>query len=243
LGIEKISANIRALIFKMTPVLFLHGALGSAAQFDALRPYMPPDREVFALNFPGHGGLPTDKPFSMEGFSDFVLDFLEKENLSQVDIFGYSMGGYVALHLAWKHPERVRRIFTLGTKLAWSPETATGMNRMFDVEKIEAKVPQIAEMLAQTHAPLDWKEVCRNTAVFLNDLGNGAELPPEAFGQISCPVMIGLGELDNVVTPEESRAVAAALPNGRFEILAGCKHPIEQVNVVLLAERLLRFFR
>lgn len=227
----------------MTPILLLHGALGSAAQFDALCPYLPAARPVFALNFPGHGGLPTDEPFSVERFSNAVLDFLVIENLQQADIFGYSMGGYVALHLAWKHPERVRRIFTLGTKLAWSPETAAGMNRMFDVEKIEAKVPQFAEVLAKTHAPLDWKDVCRNTAAFLNDLGNEGGISPVAFRQISCPVMIGLGELDNVVTPEESQFVAAALPNGRFEILANCKHPIEQVNVVLLAERLLKFFR
>ena len=226
----------------MTPILLLHGALGSAAQFDALRPFLPAARPVFALNFPGHGGLPTDEPFSVARFSDAVLDFLVKENLQQADIFGYSMGGYVALHLAWKHPERVRRIFTLGTKLAWSPETAAGMNRMFDVEKIETKVPQFADTLSRTHHPLDWKDVCRNTATFLHDLGNGAGLPPEAFGQIFCPVLIGLGELDHVVTPEESRTVAEALPTGRFEILAGCKHPIEQVNVVLLAEQLRDFF-
>jgi pimeloyl-ACP methyl ester carboxylesterase len=225
-----------------TPILLLHGALGSAAQFDVLRTHLPSDRPVFALNFPGHGGEPTDAPFSMKGFSDFVLQFLEKENLAQADIFGYSMGGYVALYLASKNPGRVRRIFTLGTKLDWSPETAAGMSRMFNPEKIEAKVPQFAETLAKTHAPLDWKEVCRNTSAFLADLGDGKGIPPEAFGQIACPVTIGLGDSDNVVTQEESRAVAEILPNGRFEILAGCKHPIEQTDFVLLAERVKEFF-
>ncbi|HRI58186.1 MAG TPA: alpha/beta hydrolase [Saprospiraceae bacterium] len=227
----------------MTPLVLLHGALGSVAQFDLLRSSLPSDRPVYALNFPGHGGVPTNAPFSMAYFSGFVLDFLEKENLSQADIFGYSMGGYVALYLAWKHPDRVRRIFTLGTKLDWSPETAKGMNRMFDVEKIEVKVPYFAAMLAKTHTPLDWKDVCRNTAAFLDDLGNGGGLPSEAYPQIACPVRIGLGELDNVVTPEECRTVADALPNGRFEIIPGSKHPIEQVDVVLLAERLQDFFR
>ena len=231
------------MIKTTTPLLLLHGALGSAAQFDALRGLLPPERTVFALNFPGHGGLPTDTPFSIAHFSDYILHFLEKENIEQTDIFGYSMGGYVALHLAWKHPERVRRIFTLGTKLDWSPETAAGMSRMFDVEKIEAKVPHFAETLAKMHAPLDWKAVCQNTAAFLAKLGNGQGLPPETFRQIVCPVTIGLGELDNVVTPEESRTVAEALPNGRFEILTGVKHPIEQVDTVLLAARLKEFFR
>ncbi|MBV6440563.1 MAG: alpha/beta hydrolase [Haliscomenobacteraceae bacterium CHB4] len=226
----------------MTPLILLHGALGSAAQFDSLRAHLPPERAIYALNFPGHGGLPAGEPFSMALFSDAVLHFFEKENMAPADIFGYSMGGYVALYLAWKHPNRVRRIFTLGTKLHWSPEIAAGMSQMFDPEKIEVKVPQFAEILAKTHAPLDWKEVCRNTSAFLHALGNGHGLPAEAFSQITCPVTIGLGELDNVVTPEESRAAAEALPNGRFEIFTACKHPIEQVNVVFLAERLQDFF-
>ncbi len=44
----------------MTPLLLLHGALGSAAQFDSLKTLLPEDREVYAPNFPGHGGAPED---------------------------------------------------------------------------------------------------------------------------------------------------------------------------------------
>ena len=227
----------------MIPLLLLHGALGSAAQFDALKPLLTTDRPVFALNFPGHGGLPTNEPFSMARFSGFVLDFLEKENLAAVDVFGYSMGGYVALYLAAKHPERVRRIFTLGTKFDWTPETAVRETAMINPEKIEAKVPVFAQLLAARHAPADWKTVLHRTADLLRDLGEGRGIAPASFGQITCPVTIGLGELDSMVTPGESQAVAAALPGGRFEKLAGFKHPMEQVDVVHLAERLQEFFR
>ena len=227
----------------MTPLLLLHGALGSAAQFDALRPLLPADRPVYALNFPGHGGVRAGGPFSMDYFSSAVLHFLDENNHPQADIFGYSMGGYVALYTAWKHPGRIGRIMTLGTKMDWSPDTAAGMNRMFDPEKIRAKVPQFADLLAKAHTPLDWESVCVNTAAFLQDLVNGQGLPAAAFAQIACPAAIGWGELDNVVTREESRDAAETLPNGRLEIFQGFKHPIEQVDFVLLAERLREFFR
>ncbi len=227
----------------MTPLLLLHGALGSAGQFEALVPLLPAGRPVYALNFPGHGGVPTDEPFSMEYFSSAILRFLDETGHPQADIFGYSMGGYVALYTAWKHPGRVGRIMTLGTKMDWSPDIAAGMNRMFDPEKIKAKVPHFAGLLAKTHAPLDWESVCRNTAGFLHDLGEGKGLPAGAFARIGCPVTVGWGELDNVVLLEESRAAAEALPEGRLEIFSGFKHPIEQVDFVLLAERLREFFR
>ena len=129
----------------------------------------------------------------------------------------------------------MRSVTTYGTKLEWNPEVAAGMSRMFDPEKIEAKAPQLAESLAKTHGAEHWKILCQNTAKFLHDLGNGFGLLPEAFGNIKCPVSIGWGELDNVVTEAESRHVAETIPGGHFGILPGGKHLIEQVDAGQLA--------
>ena len=88
------------------PLILLHGALGSAAQLSELQANLPVERAVFVLNFPGHGGVATDSPFSMQLFGGAVLDLMETQKIAKADIFGYSMGGYVALWLAWKYPER-----------------------------------------------------------------------------------------------------------------------------------------
>jgi len=217
------------------PLLLLHGALGSAAQFDELKQDLSAGRVVFAPGFPGHGGQSTDAEFSIARFAGSVLEFLEKNNLEQADIFGYSMGGYVAFWLARHHPERVGRIVTLGTKLAWSPETAARETGMLDPEKIAAKVPAFAQMLADRHAPADWRAVVQKTAGLLHELGNGAALRPDDFRAIACPVVIGLGEADNMVSREESEQAVGWLPNGRFESLPGVKHPFEQVDQKMLA--------
>ena len=215
-----------------TPTLLLHGALGSAAQFNALRRLFPAEARVYALNFPGHGPQTPQTPFSMQLFSESILNFMDENNLPVANIFGYSMGGYVALHLAAGHPERVGQVVTLGTKLDWTPEVAAGMNRMFDPEKIEAKVPKFAEALAASHA--DWKSLCRYTAAFLEDLGNGKGIQEVSFVRIACPVTIGWGTEDNVVTAAESRHVAGLVPNGKFVELEGARHQIELVDVNLL---------
>ena len=136
------------------PLLLLHGALGSAAQFDALRQHLPAGQRVWAPDFPGHGGQPTGSTeFSIPAFADSVLAFLDAQNAGPVDVFGYSMGGYVGLYLAWKHPERVRQLWTLGTKFDWTPETAARESSRLDPEKMAAKVPAFAEALARRHAP------------------------------------------------------------------------------------------
>ena len=220
----------------MTPILLLHGALGSAAQFKALQSHLPDKSPTLALNLPGHGGIPANGPFSMQQFSDAVLDCMDKKGWSRANIFGYSMGGYVALWFAWKHPERLISVTTYGTKLDWSPEVAAGMSRMFDPEKIEAKAPQLAESLAEAHGPENWKPLCQHTARFLHDLGNGLGMPVAAFTEILCPVTIGWGDLDHVVKEAESRQVAKAIPHGHLEILPGGKHLFEQVDAAQLVD-------
>ncbi len=222
----------------MTPLLLLHGALGSADQFEDLMPLLPADRSIWALNFPGHGGLPVGEPFSMQLFVEAILDFMEREDWNEADIFGYSMGGYAALQLALERPKKVRRIVTLGTKFDWTPESAARETGFLDPDKIEAKVPQFAAALAERHEPADWKMVLRHTAGLLHGLGNGKALRQEDFEKILCPVVILRGELDHMVTEEESRQVAEWLPNGRFEALEGTKHPFEQVDMQLLAGKI-----
>lgn len=217
-------------------IIFLHGALGSAAQFDGIRAQLPDLAEAMAINLPGHGGQPTEEPFSAAGFGKAVLEILDKNQTEKARLFGYSMGGYVALWLAWKYPERVQSVLTYGTKLDWNPEVAAGMCRMFDPEKIELKAPQMAESLAKIHGVGQWKDLCRRTADFLIALGDGQGVPEEAFARIPCPVVIGWGDADLVVSQEESMRVASAIPAGRLEILSEGKHLIEQTSPEHLAD-------
>ena len=103
-------------------ILLLHGALGSEVQFTELKKALSESFDVHTLTFEGHGGRASNRPFSMGGFVENVVDYLDKNGLDSVNIFGYSMGGYVALMLAKEHPNRVNKIMTLGTKFAWNPE-------------------------------------------------------------------------------------------------------------------------
>lgn len=213
-----------------TPLILLHGALGSAEQMSGIESVFSDHRPTHCLNLPGHGGIPATGPFSMKMFEEALLRFLDEKKLDQVSFFGYSMGGYVALWFAWKHPERVQSIITLGTKLAWTPETAAGMQRMFDAEKIALKAPQMAEHLARVHTPLDWKLLCRQTADFLHDLGAGKGIPDHAYPNIGCPVVIGRGTADHVVSAEECAHMARLIPDCRVQELSEVPHVIEQIE-------------
>ncbi len=224
-----------------TPLLLLHGALGSADQLESLQAHLAHRFVVQTLNFSGHGGTLFAGDFSIAAFANEVRTFLNKNEIAQANIFGYSMGGYVALHLARHHAERIGKIFTLGTKFDWTPEGAEREVKMLNPAKIKEKVPAFAEALQRRHAPNDWEELLHKTAEMMLALGNGAALGQEDFAAIQHSVMIGIGSDDNMVSLAESERVANALPKGELRLFANFQHPIEKVNMLTLANAVSSF--
>lgn len=229
-----------------TPILLLHGALGSQAQLQKLISALlalRPDSTLHTLDFTGHGTRSGDSgEYSMQTFSKDVLDFVAKHNWDSVDIFGYSMGGYVALTTALSHSEKVNRIATLGTKFHWTPESAAQEVKMLNPEIIEEKVPAFASGLQSLHGADHWKNVLKKTAQMMLDLGNGKALKTELLKNITLPVLIGIGDQDRMVTMEESEERAHALPQGKIKVMEGFRHEIDRVDTSTLAETLIAFF-
>lgn len=218
----------------MDHILLLHGALGSAAQLAPLEKMLAARYVVHALDFPGHGGSrPGD--FSMEGFSGFVHRYIHEKALSQPGVFGYSMGGYAALNLERKHPGSLRFICTLGTKLHWDPAIAAREEKQLQPEIIEAKVPLFAKNLQELHAPANWKDVVRNTAVMLQALGAAPLLDAAAFASINIPVRLLRGDRDKMVSLEETVEAYRQLPQGQLGILPRTGHALADADTALLA--------
>ena len=234
------SDRIEHLIMSKSPILLLHGALGSEAQFHKLKSELSELFDVHTLTFEGHGGRSSNRPFSMANFVENAVEYLDQNEIRTIDIFGYSMGGYVALMLAQTHPNRVKRIVTLGTKFAWNPEFAAMEVRKLNPDKIEEKVPKFAEFLNNVHAPLDWKKVVLDTAEVMIDLGETRPLDAH-YSAIACPTLILLGSLDNMSTIEESQSVAEQLSNGQFQLIPDVEHPIEKVDVIIVKKHLRDF--
>jgi pimeloyl-ACP methyl ester carboxylesterase len=219
----------------MRPLLLLHGALGSTSQLNPLKASLEEQGlVVHAMNFSGHSGEPFSKQFGIETFTEDVAKFLKLHQLNQVDIFGYSMGGYVALWLAHRYPELVRKIITLGTKFDWSPESAAKEIKKVDPDKILEKVPAFARILEQRHAPNNWRELLQKTGSMMDQLGNKPLLTEDILKKINADVLVLRGDLDDMADLMYSKKVAQMLPHAKFASLEKTPHPIERVDVKFL---------
>lgn len=226
----------------MRPLIFLHGAIGAASQLEPLAALFRSTHDVHLLNFSGHGGIPFHaESFSIKGFAQEVIHYMETKELEKVDIYGYSMGGYVALFLALHHPNKVGKIITQATKFEWTPEIAEKEKKMLRPEKIEEKLPDFAKSLAARHSPNDWKKVLQQTAHLMTTMGTLNPLQTTDYGAIPHSVLISIGDRDKMVTLEETLNVYRLLPAAQLAVLPATSHPIEQMDVLLVKEIMKRF--
>ncbi len=213
----------------------LHGAIGAQDQLENLAQQLSDRYEVLRFDFSGHGGKPyADKPFSIALFAEEVKQFFEENKLSNIPIFGYSMGGYVAFYLSKHYPGSVSKIITLATKFHWNEAIAEKEVKMLNPEKIEEKLPAFAMTLQERHAPNDWKDVLKGTREMMHDMGKQNPLQIEDYSSIDIPCLVLIGDRDKMITLEETLAVYKQLPSAQMGMLPNTHHPIEQVNVEML---------
>lgn len=215
-------------------LLLLHGALGAAAQFNSLKQNLEKYFQVFTLDFEGHGQSGnSERPFSIDHFAENLSAFLKQHSEKQFWIFGYSMGGFVALRFASQNATQIKGIITLGTKFHWDESTAEHETKFLDPEKIKTKVPAFAAQLQQLHL-VGFENVLNKTAAMMMALGKHNPLTEAELSQINIPIKVMLGEMDNMVSSEETMNAFHALPHAQFQLLINTPHPIDKMREELL---------
>ena len=123
----------------LTNVLFLHGFMGSSADWRGVEAAIGDRAFCVAPDLPGHGasvGL-APEAYTMEGTARAVVRTLDRLEARRPVVVGYSMGGRLALYLALRHPERCAGIFLESA----SPgiESAAEREARKDADEVKAK--------------------------------------------------------------------------------------------------------
>ncbi len=228
-----------------TPLVLLHGAFSAiGSSFEALLPGLAAGRQVIAFELQGHGRTADiDRPMSIEQFADDVAAALQQLGIPQADFFGYSMGGSVALHMALRHPQLVRKLVLASvsyTMAGLHPGLMEGLGEMRP-EMMHGS-PWHEEYLRIAPNPDDFATLfAKKTAMDQNI----KDIPAEAIRAITAPTLLIIGDSD-IVRPEHAAELfrllgggvagdMVGLPRSQLAILPGTTH----VTVVQRADLLL----
>lgn len=223
-------------------IILLHGALGSGKQVEPLADKLSSEFTVHKFDLPAHGSLAHQRDaLSMYSFVNYVRNYIIYNNLIQPYVFGFSMGGFVALTLQTQS-NLFSKIMTLNTKLEWTTEIAEKEQKMFNPNLILEKVPKYADYLKSVHGVENWENLLGKHRNMMFDIAEANPLSDYALSKIDKPVLLTRGEKDNMVTSEETPIVAGKLSNAEYYEFENTEHPIEKIDLGMLTTKIKEFF-
>ena len=180
------------------PLLLLHGGLFNIdLQFGQLIPGLAATRRVVAADLQGHGRTgDIDRPLTSADLASDVVGLLRHLDIARADVFGFSVGGAVALHLAIKHPELVRKLIVSSVSFhpdGDRPENSEAVEAL-TVDAI-AGTPMEQEYRAKSPNPDKLQELLDKLGQY--DAGFAGWTDADIQG-IAAPTLLTVGDCDAV---------------------------------------------
>ena len=235
------------------PLLLVHGYAGAAWNFAALAPLLARGHRLLIPDLPGHGGSsPLPAATSVAAYADAVAAVCAAETAGRVDVVGHSLGGLVALRLAVRRPELVRRLVVAAPAgISSSSRAAELLLTFFSVARVGRVTARGAEAVARSRllrravftrvAVSDPWSLSRVAVHGLlcggavhTDLGSAARAlvrgdPRPDLHRVACPVLCLWGARDLQVRVDDGFEYARRL-RAPVRVIADCGH-------LLIAER------
>jgi pimeloyl-ACP methyl ester carboxylesterase len=231
-----------------TPVVLLQHFMGNLDTYDpAITDALAAGREVILTDNAGVGLSTGAAPQTVDGMAHDAALLIDALGLEQVDLLGFSMGGYVAQQLAVDRPELVRRLILVGT----GPRGGEGMGRLApDVTALFGKVYDPQDLmwlpiffspsqdsqaagrrfLERTRARTEDRDVPVSTATITahsaaaREWGTAAPHSFDYLKEITQPTLVVNGSNDIVVPTVNSYILQQSLPNAELILFPDSNH-------------------
>jgi pimeloyl-ACP methyl ester carboxylesterase len=208
---------------KNPPLVLLHGG-GSTIEtsFGKVLPALARARQVIAFEQQGHGHTAdiVDRPFSFEQSANDTAGLLRYLNIGKADFFGYSNGGHIALQMAIRHPDLVRKLVVESAMFR-----RDGSDPVFWKSFEHAKPDDMPSELREAY--LGAAPHPENLPVFFDKsvqrMLHFKGWTPEEIHSINAPTLVMSGDRD-IVRPEHAVQMFRLLRNARLAILPGTDH-------------------
>jgi len=212
----------------MQKLVLIHGALGSDRGLVQIANLLAKDYEVINYALPGHGSRSNElAKFQLKAIVADLESLLD--TIGEAYVFGFSMGGYIAMALAQNNCPNILGIVTLGTKLNWSVSIAERESRMLQLAFMQEKAPAFYKYLHELHGE-NLAFLFTPTAQLMQELGNDPLISAESVAKIKVPVHCTRGGKDSMVTKAETMSIVDAIPLGQYFEIPNWSHPIGFLN-------------
>ncbi len=227
------------------PVVLIHGSGPGVTGWANWRLNMGPLSEQMRILAPdmvgfGYTDVPAGTTYELETWLRHLLGFLDALQIDRADVVGNSFGGGLALAMASRYPDRVRRLVLMGSVGVTFPLTPgldavwgytasiENMRRLLDVfahdrnlvsdELAELRYrasirPGVQERFAQMFSPGPRQK-------FIEALAT----PEEAIGRLPHPALVIHGREDRVIPLANALRLSSLIPHAQLHVFPNCGH-------------------
>ena len=227
------------------PVLLLHGGLGSVQlELAPLMQALATTFFVIGINQIGHadsGPIPQDSNLQELGI-DQVHTVLDAFELTQAVLFGFSMGGSIALHATHALPHRISKLVILGVNYTWNKDTINLALERIDPDNIRTQAPIWADRLRLEHGNPRWERLARWLQMLIRF---HTKRPPkdQVLHNIHTPTLVCAGDRDRLYPLEHTLHLYRQIPESSLAILPDVEHDMQHVNPRAFADLMRQFIR
>ena len=215
-------------------VVLVHGLGGHSEQWLNLSAYLvKAGYRVYIPDLPGYGRSekPADFSYSVHDEAEAVVGFFDALGLKQVDLGGWSMGGGIVQHVAFRHPERVRRLMlfaSIGIKQAptfdvrlFTPSTPAELAQLNAL--LMPNPPKAPDFVAR-----DLLRISQERAWViqraLDSMRSGQDATDSLLPQLKMPVLIVWGDKDRIIPLNQGETMHRLVPQSELDVITGCGH-------------------
>jgi pimeloyl-ACP methyl ester carboxylesterase len=222
------------------PFVLVHGVGSDHSVWDGVTTVLGRTRDIVRYDLRGHGeSVKSPRPYTLDGFAADHLQVLDRCEVDQCHLVGFSLGGLIAQRVAISRPDRVRTLTLISTVAGRTTQermavesraarlrdggaaghVATAVDRWF-TEDFARLNPQVVEERRQRS--LRNEPDCYAAAY---EVLASTDLADE-LGGLTRPTLVITGERDTGSTPRMARLMAERIPHARAVILPRLKHSL-----------------
>jgi pimeloyl-ACP methyl ester carboxylesterase len=195
------------------PLLLLHGNGGSISSMSTIIPYFSKKYRTIILDSRAHGNsIDSGDSLSFEMMADDVVYLLDQMRIDSTYIIGWSDGGIIALEIALRHPEKIRKLASTGANL-WPDSTAVIPSIWMDEKKYYD---------SQKHIPKKTNDEKNSWKVFMLDWEQ-PNISLTSIRKIQTPSLIICGDHD-LIRIEHTVRIFQNIPKAELWILPNSSH-------------------
>jgi len=220
------------------PLLMLHGGFATVETFADFTPRFTGRHRVYSPERRAHGRMPDPGgPLTYEVMAEDTIAFLDALGIGPAHLVGWSDGANVALIVALRRPDLVRKLVIIGTavNLAGGTPFARAMSTQMTVDHLPPMLVAAYGALSPDgpeHLPVVFDRLIRALAETTLELADLARIP--------APTLIMAAD-DDLVSISHLEAMRDALPDAQLAIVPGTSHALPLEKPALTAQLILEF--